>query len=119
MLPSTEETRASQPRTQSNLINNHSEDFIPIDGRKWNDIPAYGEVNGFTLPIDILMVQFIGNPCVQSCDTRSRMKADILFSDSQWLVFLLRNQKIDCNIAKTRTTTSCMFAPSKGTQEDS
>ena len=38
------ETGASQPKTQSDLMNSHSEDFIPIDKRKWNDIPAYGDV---------------------------------------------------------------------------
>ena len=43
---STEETRASQPKTQSNLMNNHSVDFIPVGKRKWNDILAYGEVEG-------------------------------------------------------------------------
>ena len=48
MLSSTEDTRASQP-TQANQTNNHSEDFIPIDKRKWNDITAYGEVRGRTL----------------------------------------------------------------------
>ena len=34
----------SQPKTQSDLMNNHSEDFIPIDKKKWNDIPTYGDV---------------------------------------------------------------------------
>ena len=46
---STEETPASQPATQSNLISDHSEDFIPKDERKWNDISAYGDVKGKTL----------------------------------------------------------------------
>ena len=32
---STEETRASQPKTQSNPMGDHSEDFIPIGERKW------------------------------------------------------------------------------------
>ena len=48
MLASTEETRASQQRTQSNLMNNHSKNFIPLGERKWNDILAY-DVNGRTL----------------------------------------------------------------------
>ena len=48
IVSSIEETHASQPGTQSNLMNNHSEDFIPIVKRKWNDILAYGEVKGRT-----------------------------------------------------------------------
>ena len=44
MMSSIAETGASQPKTQSDLMNNHSEDFIPIDKRKRNDIPAYGDV---------------------------------------------------------------------------
>ena len=49
MMSSIGETRAPQPKTQSDLMNNHSEDFIPIDKRKWNDIPAHGDVKGKTL----------------------------------------------------------------------
>ena len=41
---STEETRASQPQIQSNPVSDHSTDFIPIEERKWNDIPAYEKV---------------------------------------------------------------------------
>ena len=44
MMSSIGETGASQPKTQSDLMNSHSEDFIPIDKKKWNDIPAYGDV---------------------------------------------------------------------------
>ena len=44
ILASAEETRASQPKTQSNLMNNHSEEFVPIDERKWNDVPANDDV---------------------------------------------------------------------------
>ena len=41
------------------------------------------------------------------------------FSDSQWLDYIRRgSNKPDLNIAQTRTTTSCVFAPSKGTQEE-
>ena len=34
----------SKPRTQSNLMNNRSDDFITIDKRKWSDILAYEDV---------------------------------------------------------------------------
>ena len=51
--PHVEETHASQPQAQSDLMNNHSEDFIPIDKRKWNDIPAYGDVKRKTLEWNI------------------------------------------------------------------
>ena len=43
MMSSIGETGASQPKTQSDLMNSHSEDFVPIDKKKWNDIPAYGD----------------------------------------------------------------------------
>ena len=36
---STEETHASQPKIQSNPLNDHSDEFVPIEERKWNDIP--------------------------------------------------------------------------------
>ena len=48
-ISSTGDTRASKPKTQSDLINNHSEDFIRIDTRKWNDILARGGVERKTL----------------------------------------------------------------------
>ena len=53
IISSIEETHASQPQAQSDLMNNHSEDFIPIDKRKWNDIPAYGDVKRKTLEWNI------------------------------------------------------------------
>ena len=37
---STEETRAPQPKTQSNPTGDRSDDFIPNGEWKWNDIPA-------------------------------------------------------------------------------
>ena len=43
---STEETRASQPKTQSNPKCDHSEDSIPIGERKWNDILACEKFKG-------------------------------------------------------------------------
>ena len=71
-------------------MNNHSEDFIPIDKRKWNDIAAYGDVKRKTLewniskmvtnlyatvtsPIEKLLEQFIANDGAQT------------LSDSDWL----------------------------------
>ena len=42
-----------QPETQLDLMNNHSEDFIPIDKRKWYDFLAYGDVKGKTLEWNI------------------------------------------------------------------
>ena len=42
ILSSNEDSRASQPETQPNVMTIHSEDFIPIDEWKWNDISAYG-----------------------------------------------------------------------------
>ena len=89
MMSSIGETGASQPKTQSDLMNNHSEDFIPIDKRKRNDIPAHGDVKGKTLewnisksvtnlvrvtsPIEKVLEQFIANDGAQT------------FSDSDWL----------------------------------
>ena len=49
IVSSFEETRATQPKAQSNLMSSHPEDFLPIDERKWNDIPAYDVVRGNTL----------------------------------------------------------------------
>ena len=91
IVSSIEETHASQPGTQSNLMNNHSEDFsrstigsgmiflptVKSKGglgsgesqqwlRMWYDIA--------TLLIEKLMVQFIGNRWVQSCDKRFKEK---------------------------------------------
>ena len=43
------ETRVSLPKTQSNLMSNHSEDLNPVDERKWNEISAYDDVRGQTL----------------------------------------------------------------------
>ena len=39
-----EETHAKQFEIQTNPVCNYSEDFIPIDERKWNDILAYKHV---------------------------------------------------------------------------
>ena len=36
----TEEIRASQPKVQSTPVNDHSEESIPIEEKKWNDILA-------------------------------------------------------------------------------
>ena len=41
---SIEETHASKPQAQSSLMNYPCEEFIQIDKRKWNDVPAYGIV---------------------------------------------------------------------------
>ena len=46
---STEETRAPQPTTQSNLMSDHTENFIPIGERISNDSSAYDDVRGYTL----------------------------------------------------------------------
>ena len=46
ILWSTEETRSSQPRIQSNPVSDYSKEFIPIEERKWNDIPAYEHYRG-------------------------------------------------------------------------
>ena len=92
---STEDTRASLPKTQSNLMGDHSEAF-PIDEREWNDMSAYGEFKGTTLEsqsrnetwswcailtskIEKLMVQFIWNRWVQSCDTRFQEQGEYTF----------------------------------------
>ena len=44
MISSTEETHASQPHAQSDLMNYQSEEFLQIDKWKWDDILAYGNV---------------------------------------------------------------------------
>ena len=46
-------TRASPSKTQSNLMNNNSAGFIPIDERKWNDLLAIDDVKGKTLELRI------------------------------------------------------------------
>ena len=51
VIASTGETRAPQSKTQSKLLNTHSENFIPVDEKKWKDIPAYDDVKGRTLGI--------------------------------------------------------------------
>ena len=49
----TEETRASQPGIQSNPVNDHSEEFIPIGEKKWNDILANAKFKRHTLESSI------------------------------------------------------------------
>ena len=42
------------------------------------------------------------------------------FSDSQWLDHVDKgSKKLDFNVARTHTTSSCIFAPFTGTQEES
>ena len=50
---SIEETRAKQLKIQTNPVNNHSEDIIPIEERKWNDISAYDHFKGNTLETEV------------------------------------------------------------------
>ena len=49
ILSSREETRASQPKALSNLMNDRSGNFVPSDERKWDFILAYDDVKGKTL----------------------------------------------------------------------
>ena len=48
MSRSTQETRASQPKIQLNPRNDHSEESIPIEERKWKDILAKRNFKGNT-----------------------------------------------------------------------
>ena len=80
--------------------------------RMWYDI--------VTLPIEKLMEQFIGVPCVQSYDMRFQVKVrrPSLILNGR-IMYTKDAITQDSNIAKSRRTTSCKFAPSKGTQEES
>ena len=68
-----------------------------------------------TLPIEKLMGQFIGVPCVQSYDVRfkvmarrpSRILTGLMISTEETI-------KLDFNIARTPTTFSRIFAPIQG-----
>ena len=73
-----------------------------------------------TLLIEKLTEQFIGGLCVQSYDVSSKVKVrELSLSLNGWIFSEEEAINPDLNIAQTRTTTSCMFAPSKGTQEES
>ena len=120
ILPSTEETRASQPRTQSNLMNNHSEDFIPLDKRKWNDILADGEVKRRPLEyrISTKVTSLVRHLDLKDRETDGAVhwasvgpklrqefqKSGHTFSDAQWLDYIWKAIKLEFNIARTPTT---------------
>ena len=105
-----------------------------IDKRNWNDILAFEDVARksleqkhnrnwcritVTLPIEKLMEQFIGIPCVRSYDVRFRLKArepSLILNDL--IVYTKEAIKLDVNIARTQMTSSCIFAPFKGTREE-
>ena len=96
------------------MTNNHSEDFIPIDKRTWNDIPAYGDVKGKTLECRISkqVTRLVRHrdfanrendgtvhwkSVVQSCDTPSLILIGLIFSGKE-------ASKLDFTIAATPTT---------------
>ena len=66
------------------------------------------------------MEQIIGVLCVQSYDVRFKVKARRPSLILDGLIISTKEAvKPDLNIAKTQTTSSCMFAPFKGTLEES
>ena len=125
---STEETRASQPKTQSNLMHDHSEDFIPSDKRKWSDIPANGEIRGRPLEnrISKRVTSLVRHLDLKERETdgavhwTSRKKADIHSLILNGLMISGKEAtKLDFHIARTPTMFYCVFAPSKGIPEES
>ena len=47
------ETHATQLEIQPNPVYNYSEEVIPIEERKWNDIPAYKHFRGTTVQAEV------------------------------------------------------------------
>ena len=107
---SIEETHASQTQAQSNLMKYPTEDFIQIDERKCNDIPAYGTVERKSLEWKIsnlvtnlvrhraftnqkLIKQYIRVPCAQCYDMRFKSEGAQTYSDSQWLGLYPRRKR--------------------------
>ena len=69
MISSTGETHASNPETQSDLMNYHSEFFIQIDTRKWNYLPACEDVVRKSLEWKITK---LGMHLIRHCDVADR-----------------------------------------------
>ena len=97
-IASTEESHASQPQAQWNLMNYFSEDFLRIETWKWNAIAAKGTVERkslecrsrkwfkfwyhiVTLTIEKQMEEPIEILCGRSTEMRFTVKARKTFSD--------------------------------------
>ena len=50
---SSEETRAKQLKIQTNPVKDHSEEIIPVEERKWNDISAHQHFRGNTFEAEV------------------------------------------------------------------
>ena len=79
-------------------MNDPSEEFIQIDNKKWNDIPALEDgikilYDIVTLLIEKLTEQFIGVLCVESYDVRLDSEDTRIISDSQWLRHIHKGSK--------------------------
>ena len=68
-----------------------------------------------TFLIEKLTEKFLGVLCSQSYDMRFNLKVpEPSLTLNGWITSTKEAIKQDVNFSKTRTTTSCMFAPSKG-----
>ena len=133
---STEETRAPQPKTQSNPLGDHSEDSILIGERKWNDSLAYEKFKGYTLEPSIsklvmrlvrLLDQKDGETdgAVHLKSMGPKLRHAFREQGGQPFRILIRLNvsgkeavKPDSNVARTPTTFNCTFAPYMGTLEE-
>ena len=53
MEVSSEETHAKQLKIQTNPVNRHSEEVIPVGERKWNDVSAHQYSKGHTFEAEV------------------------------------------------------------------
>ena len=78
---SIEETHAKQFEIQTNPVYNYSEEVIPIEERKWNDIPACKHFRGHTFEAEVLKLVIDWYVSM----TKTKRKQTALFIGIRWV----------------------------------